>query len=164
MALRLPGYPAGSENYFTHVDGGGFDLHLDIGANCGANCSQPQLHANGNYSTHLFASRALQILEEHDPSVPLFLYMPFQSVHCPIQVPPQYVKPYGRLPPERQQFAGMLSALDEAIGQVVEGFKAKGMWDNTLTVFSTVRPAALSCSPLDISTSSRVFVGWMRLG
>lgn len=108
-----------------------------MGPNCGANCSVPQLQAKGTYSTQLFADRALKVLAEHDPATPLFLYMPFQSVHCPIQVPPAYVEPYVHLAPERQQFAGMLAALDEAVGRVVAGFQARGMWENTLTIFST---------------------------
>ena len=121
------GYYSGSQNYFTHKDQA-FDLHLDIGRNCGANCSIDRSRAEaGNYSTGIFARRALTILSDHQPSTPLFLYMPFQSVHCPIQVPPSYVAPYAHMDPNRRQFAGMLAALDEAIGQVQTGFKAKGM-------------------------------------
>ena len=33
-------------------------------------------------------------------------------------------------------FAGMVTALDEAIGQVVDGLKESGLWDNTLIFFS----------------------------
>ena len=61
-----------------------------------------------------------------------------ESVHCPIEVPPSYVEPYLHLDPNRQQFAGMLSALDEAVGVVVGAFRNKLMWDDTLTIFSTV--------------------------
>lgn len=73
------GYYSGSQDYFTHRDSG-FDLHLDIGPNCGQNCSQPQLQLNGNYSTHIYADRAVTILAEHpSASDPLFLYMPFRK-------------------------------------------------------------------------------------
>jgi hypothetical protein len=70
------------------------------------------------YSTPLYAIRATQIIAEHDASTPLFLFMPFQAVHEPIQAPDRYVVPYSHLDPNRRMFAGMLAALDEAIGQV----------------------------------------------
>ena len=31
----------------------------------------------------------------------------------------------------------MLAALDEAIGMVIQGFKDKGLWDDTFVVFTT---------------------------
>ena len=56
-------------------------------------------------------------------------------------MPQRYVKPYLHLDPNRQQFAGMLAALDEAIGTIVDGFKSAvsggDFWENTLTIFST---------------------------
>ena len=60
-----------------------------------------------------------------------------KSVHCPIEVPPQYVQPYAHLDPNRRMFAGMLAAMDEAVGSVADGLRAKGMYDNTLIVFTT---------------------------
>jgi arylsulfatase B len=119
-------------------------LHLDVGPNCGAGCSQPQLQSKGNYSAGLYAHRTLAVIDEHVrewAEDPLFIYAAFQSVHCPVQVPQRYVKPYLHLDPNRQQFAGMLAALDEAIGTIVDGFKSAvsggDFWENTLTIFST---------------------------
>ena len=60
-----------------------------------------------------------------------------KSVHCPVAVPPQYVQPYAHLDPNRRTFAGMLAAMDEAVGRVADSLRAKGMYDNTLLVFTT---------------------------
>ena len=59
---------------------------------------------------------------------PLFLHTPFQSVHAPIQAPPESVAPYAHLTPQRRVFAGMLSMLDAAIGKVAGCFAAKVQW------------------------------------
>jgi arylsulfatase A-like enzyme len=62
-----------------------------------------------------------------------------ESVHCPIEAPESYVAPYAHLDPNRQRFAGMLAALDEAVELVVSAFAKHEMWEDTLTIFSTVR-------------------------
>ena len=36
--------------------------------------------------THLFTSEAQRIIESHDPTKPLFMYLAYQNVHCPTQV------------------------------------------------------------------------------
>eukprot|EP00051_Salpingoeca_urceolata_P009789 m.118963 g.118963 ORF g.118963 m.118963 type:complete len:539 (-) comp16448_c0_seq3:185-1801(-) len=131
------GYYSGSQDYYTHVDSG-IDLHLDDRPNCGPNCSVPLIDMKNIYSTHIYSARAQTVIQNHDESKgPLFLYMPFQSVHCPIQAPASYVEPYAHLDPNRQTFAGMLAALDEAVGQVIDALKIKGIFDDTLVVFST---------------------------
>jgi len=39
LPLHPAGYYSGGQDYYTHMEGGGFDLHVDQGVNCGANCS-----------------------------------------------------------------------------------------------------------------------------
>ena len=46
---------------------------------------------------------------------PFFLYVPFNAVHAPHQVPAKYLEPYtANLQGERRKYAGMLAAMDEA--------------------------------------------------
>lgn len=139
------GYYSGSQDYYTHRDSG-FDLHYDVGENCGENCSVPALAVSGNYSTELYADHAVQLISDHvqpragNPGTnpaPLFIYQAFQSVHEPIEAPAHYVTPYAHLDPNRQMFAGMVAALDLAIGRVVTAWQAAELWDDTLTIFST---------------------------
>lgn len=66
------------EDYFTHQVGGGYDFRADLGRNCGKGCSQVWWQEQGNYSTNVFSRVAVDIVESHDTSNPLFLYLPYQ--------------------------------------------------------------------------------------
>jgi arylsulfatase A-like enzyme len=120
------GHYNGALDYFTHVRDGGFDWHRDDKA-----CRDE------GYSTHLLAKEACRIVADHDPKNPLFLYLPFNAVHAPHQVPEKYKEPYAKLKEPRRTYAGMLTAMDEAIGQVVEAVEKKGLRKDTLFVFSS---------------------------
>lgn len=116
----------GMVDYFTHMRGKQLDWHRD-----------DQLCHEQGYSTHLIAREACRLVREMPEGKPLFLYLPFNAVHAPLQVPDEYLKPYAKLTGPRRIYAGMVSAMDKAIGQVVAAFKEKGLLDNTLIVFSS---------------------------
>ncbi len=120
------GHYFGMIDYFTHIREGKMDWHRD---------DQP-LKEEG-YSTHLIAKEAVKRIESRDAAKPLFLYVPFNGVHSPFQVPDEYLKPYGSLTGSRQKLAGMLAAVDEAIGQIVAALDKAGMGKDTVIVFSS---------------------------
>lgn len=120
------GHYNGALDYFTHIRDGGFDWHRDDREN----------HDEG-YSTHLLAREAVRLVRERDKNRPLFLYVPFNAVHTPLQVPANYAEPYAQFDDRRQTLAGMIAAMDEAVGQIVDAIDAEGMRDNTLFVFSS---------------------------
>ncbi|XP_052091226.1 arylsulfatase B-like [Mytilus californianus] len=92
----------------------------------------------GQYSTNLYSKKAVEIVDKHDSEKPLFMYLSFQAVHLPLQVPEKYLKQYGDIKDmNRRVYAGMTSAMDEAIGDVVKSFESKGLWQDTLLVFTT---------------------------
>lgn len=79
----------------------------------------------------------MAFLQQTAGKKPFFLYVPFNAVHSPHQVPPEYLKPYPKLKGERLKYAGMLAALDEAVGQMVEAVEKAGVRKNTLFIFSS---------------------------
>jgi arylsulfatase A-like enzyme len=88
------------------------------------------------YSTHLIAKEACARIENKEHDKPLFLYVPFNGVHSPLQVPENYLKAYPELEGNRLKMAGMLSAVDEAIGQIVGAIEQAGLREQTMFVFS----------------------------
>lgn len=118
------GHYNGALDYNTHERDGGHDWHRDDKANY-----------DEGYSTHLVGREASRIITEHDTSKPLFLYVPFNAVHSPHQVPERYTAPYGNLQGDRKTYAGMLAAMDEAIGQIIGAVDKKGIRDNTIIFF-----------------------------
>ncbi len=92
---------------------------------------------HGTYSTAIYGKAAVGVIQQHDPASPLFLYLAFQAVHSPDQVPQSYIDAYNTTIPDakRRTYAGMLSCLDEAVGNVTSALAAKGMLDSTLIVF-----------------------------
>src|SRR3954468_13603939 len=94
------GHYNGALDYFTHERDGGFDWHRD-----------DRVNRDDGYTTHLLAKEAVRLVRNHDPARPLFLYLPFNAVHAPHQVPEHYKAQYASLKEPRRTYAGMLSAL-----------------------------------------------------
>ncbi|XP_060551406.1 arylsulfatase J-like [Ruditapes philippinarum] len=94
---------------------------------------------NGTYSTTLFTNKVKQIIQKHNPEKPLFIYLPYQAVHGPLQVPDKYIRMYKNpfVNETRETYAGMVTCMDQGIGQIVKSLKKKGMWNNTLLIFSS---------------------------
>lgn len=143
------GYLLGSENYYDHHRCYSFRSQSYFASNnsdllCGFDLRDninPTKDYAGQYSTHLFAEKAVEIISRHSHSEdnkPLFLYLPFQAVHAPLQVPEAYMEPYANITDKaRRTYAGMVSCLDEAVGNITEALKTRGLWNNTIFIFST---------------------------
>ena len=116
----------GMIDYFTHIREGTHDWHHD----------DQELKEEG-YSTTLIAREACRLIAQRNKAKPLFLYVPFNGVHSPFQVPDRYTQPYAALKENRRKIAGMMSAVDEAIGQIVVVLESAGMRKDTLIVFSS---------------------------
>ncbi|XP_071506840.1 arylsulfatase B-like [Diadema antillarum] len=128
------GYLTGSEDYYkhTHPSNGWNGKDLRDGE------TEVEDEYKGKYSTHIFAKRAEEIIHNHDATQPLFLYIPFQAVHSPLQVPVSYTEQYSFIQNKaRRQYAGMVSCMDEAVGNITQALKKTKLWDDTVLIFST---------------------------
>jgi len=123
---RQYGHYNGAIDYFTHERDGGFDWH-----------ENDSVCRDKGYSTKLIARAATKFIEEHAKKRPFFLYVPFNAVHAPHQVPPEYLQQYAHLKGERRKYAAMLTALDDAVGEIVDAVERAGVKGDTLFVFSS---------------------------
>jgi arylsulfatase A-like enzyme len=120
------GHYNGALDYFTHIRDGGFDWHRD-----------DRVCRDEGYSTFLVAREAARLIREQPKDKPLFLYVAFNAVHAPHQVPESYKAPYTHLAEPRRTYAGMVGAMDEAVGQILAALDEKGLRQNTLIIFSS---------------------------
>ncbi|TSL34534.1 Arylsulfatase J [Bagarius yarrelli] len=125
----------GSGDYYSHYKCDspgmcGFDLHE------GEEAAWEQ--DRGIYSTHMYTQKAVRILASHNPRQPIFLYLAYQAVHSPLQVPARYLERYKSIPNlQRRKYAAMVSCLDEAMRNLTLALKRYGYYDNTVLVYSS---------------------------
>lgn len=116
----------------------------------------------GAYAQELFANEAINYIEQ-DRENPFFVMLMFSSPHAELAAPKEFVQPYiGKFDeapytgmstgepadkyawyyPEaverpRATLAGMVSALDAYVGNIVRTLEQRGIADNTLIVFTS---------------------------
>lgn len=117
----------GAIDYFKHDRDGGLDWHRN----------DKGLREEG-YSTNLLADEAVRLIAGHDQRKPLFLYVPFNAVHSPLQAPQEYLDRYQHIKEtKRRTYAAMTTCMDDGIGRIVKALEDRGMREKTLIVFSS---------------------------
>ncbi|XP_069119486.1 arylsulfatase J-like isoform X2 [Argopecten irradians] len=128
------GYLTGSEDYYTKSRCSGRNM-------CGKDLRDDfkPIEPNPNeYSTEMYSKRVIDLVNNYNSTKPMFMYLAFQAVHAPLEVPSRYTDKYAHIKNHnRRTYAGMVAAMDEAIGNITTAFQANGMWDDTVMVFST---------------------------
>jgi arylsulfatase A-like enzyme len=117
----------GEIDYFTHTVDEKVDWYRDN-----------EMVVEEGYSTTLFGDDAVRLIENHDPSRPLFLYYAFNAVHTPYQAPQDNLDRYKNIEdPSRKAYAASATAMDEQIGRLIAALDARGMLANTLIIFQS---------------------------
>jgi len=97
------------------------------------------------YVTTLLGRDAAGLIAKHDPDVPLFLLLSFTAPAAPLMAPREFLRRNAHIADEtRRTYAGMVSALDDAVGQVAKALADKGMSENTLIVFHSDNGGAVA--------------------
>jgi len=126
----------------------GFDLNIggnDSGSPRGgyfAPWENPQLQpgAEGEHLADRLADRAVEFIQAEDER-PFLLYLPFYSVHTPIQAKADLEAKYAAKPPtgghSNPKYAAMVETLDTAIGRVLAALDESGVADHTVVLFTS---------------------------
>jgi len=79
------------------------------------------------------------IITQHDPTIPLFLYASYPNAHVPLNVDPNVMTRYADILDDipnlyRREYAALLLMLDEAVEDLVTTIKDEGMYDNSVII------------------------------
>lgn len=124
------GFFNGGEDYYKHTKENAYDFWLNNGV-----YHPPRRE----YSTKTFTKRAVRLFKHHkDKKNPLFLYLSYQSVHTPLQVPRKYENLYSHIQnKDRRTYNGMVTAMDQSIGTILSALNKYKMLHNSIIVFTT---------------------------
>lgn len=95
-----------------------------------------QLLKEEGYVTALLAKEAVHIIERHDPATPLFMVLAFTAPALSANAPKEMLAQYAAIGAQaRRNHAAATSAMDAAIGEVVEALARRKLLDDTFIVF-----------------------------
>jgi len=103
-----------------------------------------QLLKEDGYVTALLGKDATNVIDKHNPERPLFLLVSFTAPAAPYGAPKQLVDKYRDISDDAlRNYAAAVTALDQAVGEVVSALERRKMLDNTLIVFQSDNGGAL---------------------
>jgi arylsulfatase A-like enzyme len=119
------GHFNGAIDYYTHQRESGLDWHRN----------GKTLDEQG-YSTELIGAEAERRIRERDKTRPLFLYVPFNAPHTPLQAPKALIDRYASIGDEkRRTFAAMVTAMDAQVGRVLDALDQERIAGETIVLF-----------------------------
>ena len=94
------------------------------------------------YLTSRIAEETVAWIEEHRDG-PFFAYVPFSAPHAPLQAPREYADRFAQVESaDLRVYLGMISALDDAVGEILAALARLGIAEDTLVVFLSDNGAA----------------------
>jgi len=122
--------------------------------------NQKPLQEDG-YATDLFAAEAERVIAAQKKDRPFFLYVPFNAVHGPLDLPPGFD---GDKDDPLAIRDAMLKSLDSAVGRILGAIDKHGFRENTLVVFTNDNgPVLEEMSKPYRGTKNTTFEGGVRV-
>jgi arylsulfatase A-like enzyme len=122
--------------------------------------NQKPLQEDG-YVTDLIAAEAAKVIAAQRKDRPFFLYVPFNAVHGPLDLPPGFE---GDKNDPLAIRAAMLKSLDTGVGTILDAIDQHGFRDNTLVVFTNDNgPVLKEMSKPWRGTKNTTFEGGVRV-
>jgi arylsulfatase A-like enzyme len=94
----------------------------------------------GEYLTDRIGDETVKFIEDNQNSL-FFAYVPFYSVHTPIQSKEQYREKYLNKTPgkyhNRPDYAAMIQSLDENVGKILKKINELNLSEKTLIIFTS---------------------------
>ena len=95
----------------------------------------------GEYLTDRITDEALQFIEENQKK-PFFLYLPFFTIHTPLQGKEALVEKYKQKPKldgqgRNPHYAAMVEAMDASVGRILQRLEEIKLDDNTILIFTS---------------------------
>lgn len=123
---------------YTHDTKGAYDFNDDTAPSS----LRPAVEFNETYSTFVFTQRAVSVISQFSSASTnkMFLYLPYQNVHWPLEAPQEYVDEFMKLPgilDSRAHVCAMAKVMDDGIGNVTQALKSAGILQDTLIIFSS---------------------------
>ncbi len=135
------GFLAGCIDFYSHIyywganrPGPGINPTHDLWEN------NEEVWHDSEYFTELIAEKAIErlramVAEKRASGKPFLLYAPFNAPHYPMHAPAKYTERFADLPWDRRIMAAMISAIDDAIGAIMNEITRLGEAEDTLTFF-----------------------------
>ena len=163
---EFAGHASGNIDYYHHVYRGRHDLYRGVA----------EWQAGGEYCTDLFADAAIDFVRRKTrENHPWFCYLPFNAPHFPSklnkkpgqpnrwQAPDWAFESYGLSPDEaspEKRYAAVVTALDRAIGRVLDALDESGAAENTfLFMMSDNGAFRLGRAGLDVGVNDPLHKG-----
>ena len=81
--------------------------------------------------SYTYRDNLMTVFSNHNPSDPLFLYLPIDNVHTPLQAPQEWmdIYPTNSTCMKRDTYQAMVRVAVNVTGHVVNLLKEKNVWD-----------------------------------
>jgi arylsulfatase B len=131
------GFFNADNDYYSHRPGPYLDLRVNF---------EPDANETGVYETTLITGRVqdwiTRTVAAKGPDSPTFAYVAHQAIHGPQQVPQSYIDGFctdsiGLGSPVRVLACGQVRSVDESLANITATYKALGIWDETIVIFTT---------------------------